>query len=101
MEQVLLSMQPSAAYFWSTYSGAEVDLLLFKDGKRYGIEFKFNEAPRVTKSMHVAINDLSLDHLWIIYPGNDEYPVSDKIMVKPLASIQPDGNLNATNSSTT
>ncbi len=88
MEQVLLSMQPSEAYFWSTYSGAEVDLLLFKDGKRYGIEFKFNEAPRVTKSMHVAINDLSLDHLWIIYPGNDEYPVSDKIMVKPLALIR-------------
>ncbi|MDQ6996969.1 MAG: ATP-binding protein [Mariprofundus sp.] len=87
MEQVLQAMQPSEAYFWSTYSGAEVDLLLFKDGKRYGIEFKFNEAPKVTKSMHVAINDLSLDQLWIIYPGVNEYPVTDKIMVKPLAGI--------------
>jgi len=90
MEQVLMAMQPSEAYFWSTYSGAEVDLLLFKNGKRYGVEFKFNEAPRVTKSMHVAISDLSLDHLWIVYPGDGDYPVSDKIMVKSLANIKPD-----------
>jgi len=91
MEQVLLSMQASEAYFWSTYSGAEVDLLLFKDGKRYGVEFKYNEAPKVTKSMHVAIHDLSLDHLWIIYPGSDAYPVTDKIMVKSLAQLMQNG----------
>lgn len=59
MEQILQSLHPSEACFWSTYSGAEVDLLVFKGGKRYGIEFKFNEAPKVTKSMHIAINFLS------------------------------------------
>jgi len=87
MEQVLQALHPSEAYFWSTYSGAEIDLLFFRDGKRYGVEFKFNEAPRVTKSMHIAINDLSLDYLWIVYPGNEEYPVTDKIMVRPLTFV--------------
>jgi len=48
MEQVLQILQPPEAYFWSTYSGAEVDLLLFMDGKRYGVEFKFSEAPKIT-----------------------------------------------------
>lgn len=89
LEQVLHAVHPSEAYFWSTYSGAEVDLLFFKDGKRYGVEFKFSDAPKVVKSMHVAIKDLSLDCLWVIYPGNKEYPVTDKIMVRPLASLLP------------
>jgi len=88
LEQVLQLMKPNEAYFWSTHSGAEIDLLFFKDGKRFGIEFKYNEAPKVTKSMHIAIEDLSLDHLWIIYPGKVEYPVTEKIIVKPLDNLE-------------
>jgi len=87
LEQVIQAIQPSEAYFWSTYTGAEVDLLLFKGGKRYGVEFKFNEAPKTTKSMHVAVQDLHLDQLWIIYPGSEAYPITDKIMVKPLTRL--------------
>lgn len=87
MEQVLQATQPAEAYFWSTYSGAEVDLLLFRHGKRIGVEFKFNEAPKTTRSMHVAVSDLSLDELWVIYPGQEEYPVTDKIRVRPLDSV--------------
>jgi len=87
MEQVLQTLQPPEAYFWSTYSGAEVDLLLFMDGKRYGVEFKFSEAPKITRSMHVAVNDLSLDQLWVIYTGDEEYPVTDKITVRPLSFL--------------
>ncbi len=87
MEQVLQAMQPAEAYFWSTYSGAEIDLLLLRDGKRYGVEFKFSEAPRITRSMHVAISDLSLDELWVIYPGHEEYPVTEKITVRPLGFV--------------
>jgi len=87
MEQVLQALCPSETYFWSTYSGAEVDLLLFRNGKRYGVEFKFSEAPKITKSMHIAISDLSLDQLWVIYPGDEAYPVTDKIMVRPLSAV--------------
>nr|MBF0223511.1 ATP-binding protein [Desulfobulbaceae bacterium] len=86
LEQVLQAMGPSEAYFWSTYSGAEVDLFFFHGGKRYGVEFKFNEAPRGTKSMHIAVQDLSLDYLWVVYPGKEEYPITDKITVRPLNS---------------
>ncbi|MFW8600416.1 ATP-binding protein [Desulfobacterota bacterium M19] len=87
LEQVLQAVQPSDAYFWSTYSGAEIDLFYIKNGKRYGIEFKFNEAPKLTKSMHIAVQDLALDYLWVVYPGENEYPVTDKITVRPLYKI--------------
>ena len=76
LEQTLQIVRPVDAYFWSTYSGAEVDLFFIKNGKRHGVEFKYSEAPKATKSMYVAIEDLSLDHLWVVYPGKDIYPLS-------------------------
>jgi len=88
LEQVLQIIHPTEAYFWGTHSGAELDLLFFRKGKRYGVEFKFNEAPEITKSMHIAVKDLSLDYLWVVYPGKEEYPVTDKIMVRPLNNFQ-------------
>jgi len=84
LEQILRSWAPAEAYFWSTHGGAELDLLLFREGRRYGAELKFNEAPTATKSMRVAVSDLGLSHLWIIYPGRDAYPVDDVISVVPL-----------------
>lgn len=89
LEQVLQIIHPTEAYFWATHSGAELDLLFFRKGKRYGVEFKFNEAPKITKSMHIAVKDLSLDYLWVVYPGKEEYPVTDKIMVRPLNNFHP------------
>ncbi len=89
LEQVLQIIHPAEAYFWATHSGAELDLLFFRKGKRYGVEFKFNEAPKITKSMHIAVKDLSLDYLWVVYPGKEEYPVTDKIMVRPLNNFHP------------
>ncbi|MCI5151379.1 MAG: hypothetical protein D3916_18700, partial [Candidatus Electrothrix sp. MAN1_4] len=56
--------------------------------KRFGVEFKLNEAPRVTKSMHVALEDLRLDHLWIVYPGKESYPVHERITVAALAAVE-------------
>lgn len=87
LEQFLNIVQPSEAFFWSTHSGAEIDLFFQYRGRRYGLEFKFSEAPRITKSMHAALNDLRLDHLWIIYPGKNSYPADDKITVCPLIEV--------------
>jgi uncharacterized protein len=87
LEQVLQLVSPSEAFFWATHSGAEVDLFFSVRGRRYGIEIKFNEAPKVTRSMHVALQDLNLDHLWIIYPGQHRYPVHGKITVWPLQDV--------------
>jgi len=87
IEQILQAVRPQEAFFWSTYSGAEIDLFLFHEGKRQGFEVKFNEAPGISKSMRMTLHDLGLEHLWVIYPGEIRYPVDDKITVLPLSEI--------------
>jgi len=87
LEQVLQTLKPSEAFFWATYQGAEIDLFFLKGGRRYGVEFKFNEAPKVTRSIHAALETLTLDHLWVVYPGKHRYPVHEKITVWPLRDV--------------
>ena len=87
IEQILQILKPRKAYFWATHSGAELDLFFSHHNKRYGFEIKYNEAPKTRKSMHIAIDDLKLDHLWIIYPGKDAYPVGENISVLPLKDL--------------
>ncbi len=77
-------VNPMECYFWSTHSHAELDLLLFLNGKRIGFEFKFSDAPKLTKSMQIAMHDLHLEQLFVIYPGNHQYLLSDKITVSGL-----------------
>ena len=67
------------AFFWRTSHGAELDLLTFQAEKAIGFEFKFADAPKTTKSMHQAITDLKLDHLYVIYPGQREIPLTKQI----------------------
>lgn len=87
IEQVLQILRPSEAYFWAVHNSAELDLLFFHKGKRYGMEVKFSEAPEITRSMQIALHDLDLSHLWVIYPGADAYQVEKKISVLPLQKI--------------
>ena len=87
LEQVLQIIRPSQAFFWAAHSGAEIDLFLIHRGSRYGFEFKFSEAPDVTRSMRTAQEDLRLDHVWLIYPGREKYPISEKIFACPLEAF--------------
>ena len=87
LEQAVAALNTQEVYFWATQGGAELDLLFFSGGKRFGVEFKFNEAPKVTKSMQSALTDLSLAHLWVVYPGAVRYAVHEKITMLPLAEI--------------
>ena len=87
LSQFMQIVRPSQAYFWSTHSGAELDLLFFHQGRRFGVEFKFSEAPSVTKSMHIALNDLNLEQLWIISPTPHYYPVEKKISFWPIHNL--------------
>ena len=87
IEQLLQAVRPAQAYFWATHSGAEVDLVFLHQGKKYGVEVKFNEAPKITASMRTALSDLELEHLWVIYPGEHTYPVDERISVWPLKEI--------------
>lgn len=86
LEQVLVLLRPKEAYFWATHSGAELDLFFVAGGKNYGIEFKFSDAPQMTRSMHSAMTDLDLAHLWIIYPGEHSFPVQERVSVVPLGA---------------
>lgn len=87
VEEVLKALQPDSAYFWATHQGAELDLLLFKGGRRIGIEIKRADAPTVTKSMLIARNDLKLDRLIVIYPGERAYPLPGGIDVVPVSQV--------------
>ena len=88
MEQVIGAAQAEQdAFFYRTHAGAELDLLIIRGGKRYGFEFKFEDAPRATRSMHVARKDLKLTHLWVIFGGERSMPLADGISTMPLADI--------------
>jgi len=87
IEEVIKAFAPDEAYFWGTHAGAELDLLLVKHGRRLGVECKRIDAPRLTPSMHIALSDLALDHLTVIYPGDRPYPLAARVTVVPLAAI--------------
>jgi predicted AAA+ superfamily ATPase len=87
IEEVLKLVEPDEAYFWATHTGAELDLLVFRKGRRYGIEVKREDAPRVTPSMRIALEDLRLDHLTVLYPGERVYELDRRIRAVPLAHL--------------
>jgi hypothetical protein len=87
LEQTLQAVKPAQAYFWAVHAGAELDLLFVQRGRRYGVEAKFSEAPTISKSMHMAVADLDLRHLWVVHPGPHSYPVSDRISVLAVQDI--------------
>jgi hypothetical protein len=87
LEQMLRISAPDEAYFWATHAGAELDLLMLKDGRRVGVEFKRVDAPRLTPSMQIAMRDLRLDALYAVYPGTRRYSLADRIEAVPLAAL--------------
>ncbi len=89
LEQVLSILGHGDAYFWGTHAGAELDLLLIHKGRRYGIEFKYGDAPVMTKSLHIAFENLDLQRAWIVYPGRESYAVEERVEVVPLSTIAP------------
>jgi predicted AAA+ superfamily ATPase len=74
-------------YFWGTQAGAELDLLVLKNGKKIGFEFKYTDVPKRTASMHVAIKTLRLDHLYVIFPHHETFPLAEKITALGLNSL--------------
>jgi predicted AAA+ superfamily ATPase len=81
LEQVIryYDAEPEECYFWSSHNIAEIDLLIFKNGKRIGFEFKYTDSPKITSSMKISLEDLELDQIKVIFPGNISFRMSDKI----------------------
>ena len=87
LEQILCVCGDRDAYFWGTHSGAELDLLLFHRGRRLGIEFKFSDRPGTTKSMRVVLQDLALDHLYVVHPGEHTFALDATITAISLPRL--------------
>jgi predicted AAA+ superfamily ATPase len=85
IEQVLAHLPKAQAYYWRTQAGAEIDLLLFLEGRRIGVEIKRADAPKMTPSMGSALEDLELNRLFVIYPGSVRYALRPKVEVMSLA----------------
>jgi predicted AAA+ superfamily ATPase len=75
------------AFFWGVHTGAELDLVFEKKGKLYGVEVKYTQAPSLTPSMRFALKELSLKHLWVVYPGKERYSLSKNITVVPVVGL--------------
>lgn len=84
VEQILSATGERDAYFWATHAGAELDLLVFHEGRRIGFEFKCTERPATTKSMRIAESDPGLDHLYVVHPGKHTFLLDENITAATL-----------------
>ncbi len=87
VEEVIKALRPDQVYYWATHNGAEIDLVLFKGARRIGVECKRMDAPKLTPSMRIALADLKLDELLVVYPGQRRYALAKQVEVLPLAEL--------------
>lgn len=93
IEQVLAAEAHDEACFWATHQGAEIDLVLRRGSRLFGVECKRADAPRLTPSIRVALADLELERVAIVYPGRRRYSVADRVEAVPLAALAKPGGL--------
>ncbi|HEY9064827.1 MAG TPA: ATP-binding protein [Burkholderiaceae bacterium] len=89
LDQVLRIARPDEAYFWATHAGAELDLLMIKEGRRIGVEFKRADAPTLTPSIRTALADLQLETVYVVYPGSRRYRLAENVEAVPLGALLP------------
>jgi len=87
IEETIKATAPDEVYYWATHSGAEIDLVLIKDGRMLGVECKRVDAPRMTASMRTAREDLHLEQIAVVYPGKKRYALGDGVAAVPLNSV--------------
>ena len=83
IEQIMQLANTRDCYYWRTHAGAELDLLVIKEGRRIGFEVKYSEVPKITRSMHTVIEDLKLDKLYLVNRGTRQVSLDDKIELLP------------------
>lgn len=84
IEEILKVVEPQEAFFWATHQGAEIDLIMIKEGRMLGVECKQVDAPKMTPSMHIALEDLKLERIAVVYPGKVRYPLVPRVEVVPM-----------------
>ncbi len=90
MEQVIHAMDAYEhdCYFWNASSYGEIDLIISKDSKLYGFEFKFSDNVNLDKRWPEMIQDIGLEHLYVISPGEHNYKVADNITALGIKQLQ-------------
>jgi hypothetical protein len=87
LEEVIRAVEPHEVYFWATHQGAEIDLVFNKGGRMYGVEIKRADAPAMTPSMRIALEDLNLERIAVVYPGKRRYSIHKQIDVVPFDTL--------------
>ncbi len=87
IEEAIRTVDPDEAFFWATHNGAEIDLLLRKNGRLFGVECKRADAPRLTPSMRIALVDLRLERIAVVFPGRRRYSLADRVSTVPLEDL--------------
>ena len=82
-----LDKRDEELYFWRTHTGNEIDLFWQAHGQNWAVEFKYADAPRLEKAHNIAAQDMNLSHLWIVYPGQEAYALSETVSVLPLSHL--------------
>ena len=95
MEEILRLADASEgeAYFWSVHSQGELDLIIVKDGRRLGFEFKFADSPRITPACRMAMEHLKLDQLTLVCPGDAAHELDGGVRVRGLNRMVTAGKL--------
>jgi len=93
IEEALRAAEPEEYYFWGTHGGAEIGLLLSKDGKMVGVECKRVDAPKLTPSMRAAPSDLGLEKIVVVNPGERRYALAARVEALPLSLVARDDSL--------
>jgi predicted AAA+ superfamily ATPase len=83
----VLELVDGEVFFWGTHGGAEIDLVVRKEGKLFGFEFKATEKPSVTKSMTIALKDLGLERIFLVYPGEMRFELKEGMEAIGLARL--------------
>jgi hypothetical protein len=75
-------------FFWSVHTGAELDLLIQRNGRRLGFEFKLTRSPKVTPSMRSSSEVLGLEHIYVVCHGEGEpWPLAEEITAVPAMNL--------------
>lgn len=93
IEQMLAGEPHDDAWFWATHQGAEIDLLLRRGNRLLGVECKRADAPRLTPSIRIALDDLGLERVAIVYPGTQRFAVADRVEAVPVETLAEPGRL--------
>ncbi len=88
IQQIINLFPEKEIYFYRTNAGAEIDLLLFdKKNAPIAIEIKYSMSPVVSRGFWNAYEDLSCKRGFVIYPGEEIYPIGKDVLAMPVREL--------------